>query len=125
MSTRSTRAQPDRCAIRQVHPDRVRRARNRAPTASLVTRAAELLALLGDSTRIRILHALQDEELCVCDLAAIAGVSESAASHTLRLLRHAGLVLRRSEGQMAYYRLVDEHPGQVVRAALEHAADER
>lgn len=122
MSKRSTVEAPDRCAIRQVHPDRVRRALSRAPASSSVARAAELLGLLGDPTRIRILHALQCEELCVCDLAAVAGVSESATSHALKLLRHAGLVTRRNQGKIAYYHLGDGHPADLVRAALEQAS---
>jgi len=122
MSNHSIIGPPDQCTIRQVHPDRVRRARSRAPTSASVARAAELLGLLGDPTRIRILHALQGEELCVCDLAAVAAVSESATSHALRLLRHAGLVTRRSEGKMAYYHLGDGHPAELVRVALRHAS---
>lgn len=105
-----------------VHPDRVERARTGAPPAAVVSRAAALLGLLGDPTRIRIISALEAEELCVCDLAAVAGASESATSHSLRLLRHAGLVSRRGDGKMAYYRLADEHPAQLVRAALDHAS---
>ena len=70
---------------------------------------AETFRALGDPTRVRLLTALAQAELCVCDLAALAGISESATSHQLRLLRSLRLVRTRRDGRMVYYRLDDDH----------------
>jgi DNA-binding transcriptional ArsR family regulator len=75
---------------------------------------------LGDSSRLKILMALEHQEMCVCDLAALLGISESAVSHQLRLLRTLRLVKNRRDGTILYYRLNDDHVSQLVGIALEH-----
>ncbi len=82
---------------------------------ALVSKAA-----LGDPTRLKLLLALGEAELCVCDLAAAAGASPSGVSHHLRLLRALRLVRSRRDGRMIYYRLDDEHVGDLLRTALAH-----
>jgi DNA-binding transcriptional ArsR family regulator len=82
-----------------------------------------LFKAMGDSTRLRIMRALEEGEMCVCDLAAYLGVTESAVSHQLRLLRQLRLVANRREGPVLYYRLDDQHVGQLVRLALEHVRE--
>jgi len=78
----------------------------------------------GDPTRLRIIHALSiKKELCVCDLAAIAGLSVSAVSHQLRLLRDRNLVASRRDGRMVYYRLFDAHVSEIMKTGLEHAQE--
>jgi DNA-binding transcriptional ArsR family regulator len=77
--------------------------------AATVESVAEIFKLLGDPSRVRLLDALSHGERCVCDLAALVGLTESAVSHQLRLLRSARLVRVRRAGRMAYYSLDDHH----------------
>ena len=87
--------------------------------------AAETFKVLGDPTRLRIAFALSREELCVCDLAVLLGVSQSVVSHSLRALRHMGVVRYRKDGKIAYYRLDDEHIARLVGEAVRHVEEER
>ena len=86
------------------------------------TRAAEMFKALSDPTRIRILSALVQQELCVFDVAILLNMSQSAISHQLRLLRMLGLVRRRKEGRVAFYTLDDAHVEQMLRVGLEHVS---
>jgi len=95
------------CEVRMVHPDVVARVRENMPAPAELDARTSLFAVLSDPTRFRLLSALKQEELCVCDLSVLAGVSESTVSHQLRLLRAHGLVSFRREGRMAYYTLAD------------------
>ena len=79
---------------------------------------------MADPTRLRLLSALNTGELCVCDLAAVVGISESAVSHQLRLLRAHRLVAFRKEGRIAYYRLLDHHVTVLIGSALDHAGED-
>jgi ArsR family transcriptional regulator len=81
---------------------------------------AELFKVLGDSTRARIVRSLEDEELCVCDLADKLGMTDSAISHQLRVLKQARLVASRRAGKHLYYSLTDHHVAVLVDTALEH-----
>ena len=83
-------------------------------------RTAELFKMLGDPTRIKILHALSKREHCVCDIATILAMGQSAVSHQLRLLRGARLVKFRKEGKMAWYSLDDEHVFSLLIQGIEH-----
>lgn len=118
---------PDTCQVDVVHLDAVKRARAALPDEAAATRVADLLALLSNPTRLRILFALQPKaapalpELCVCDLAFVAGVSKSLTSHQLRLLRMAGLVLVRRAGKLAYYRLANGPRAVLLRDVLDAA----
>lgn len=84
---------------------------------------AETFKLLGDVTRVRILDALSRQERCVSDLAALVGLSESAVSHQLRLLRNMRLVRARREGRMVYYALDDQHIIELFEQASHHVAE--
>ena len=108
------------CRVKMVHLDRVRRAREQAPPDPELGRLAELYKAMGDPNRLRILLALRGGEMCVCDLAALTGVSDSAVSHALRRLKDLALVNNRRDGQMLYYSLDDEHVDQLLAASLEH-----
>jgi ArsR family transcriptional regulator, lead/cadmium/zinc/bismuth-responsive transcriptional repressor len=110
------------CEDRVVHIDAVRAARARLPEQASLRGMAELFATFGDPTRLRILAALSGGELCVCDLAATVGQSDSAVSHQLRLLRGLGLVRSRRDGRLVYYALDDDHIDTLYRQALEHVA---
>ena len=113
----------DRCQIRCIHQERVAQALASAPATSECDGLAQLFKAMGDCSRLRILQALAEEEMCVCDLAGYLGVSESAVSHQLRLLRQLRLVANRREGPVLYYRLADQHVSQLIRLALEHVRE--
>lgn len=105
-----------------VDPDKVALVREAMPPEHDVTQAADVFALLGDPNRLRLLLALlEGGEMCVCDLAAAAGMSESAASHAGRWLRaHRIVSAPRRQGRMAYYRLDDAHVRMLLDVALTH-----
>jgi len=108
------------CRIRVVHLDRVKRARRQAIPESDLERLALTYKMLADPTRLKIIFALAEGEMCVCDLAAYLGLSESAVSHQLRRMREQSLVRSRREGQILYYTLVDEHVADLLMIGLEH-----
>lgn len=110
----------DACGVRVVDADRVDAVRRRMPGEAVVADTAEIFGLLADPGRLRLLVALLDGELCVCDLAAVTGLTESATSHALRLLRAHRVVTVRRSGRMAYYRLADEHVRMLLDLALTH-----
>ena len=88
-----------------------------------MTTLAETFKLLGDPTRVKIVFALSREELCVCDLANLLGVSQSAVSHSLRALRQMRLVRFRKEGKIAYYALDDEHIAHLLDEGFRHVEE--
>lgn len=110
----------DGCAVRVVDAERVAAVRERMPAAGDLVDTADVFGLLADPNRLRLLVALLDGELCVCDLAAVSGQSESAVSHALRLLRAHRIVAARRSGRMAYYRLEDPHVRMLLDVALAH-----
>ncbi|GAA3642919.1 hypothetical protein GCM10022224_001580 [Nonomuraea antimicrobica] len=110
----------DSCTTRVVDADRVTAVRERMPQSEDLIDTADVFGLLSDPNRLRLLVALLDGELCVCDLAAVTGQSESAVSHALRLLRAHRIVAARRSGRMAYYRLEDPHVRMLLDVALAH-----
>ena len=108
------------CDDRVVHVAAVRAARAALPAPPLLAGAANLFAALGDPTRLRLVAALAGGELCVCDLAAAVGLSESAVSHQLRVLRSLDLVRSRREGKRVYYVLHDDHVTTLFGQAIDH-----
>jgi ArsR family transcriptional regulator len=110
------------CDERVVHVETVRAARSAQPQAAVLAGVADLFSILADPTRLRIVAALAGRELCVCDLAATVGLSESAVSHQLRLLRARGLVRSRRAGRLVYYALDDDHVATLYAGALDHVA---
>ncbi len=113
------------CEVDVVHADAVRRAREALPEEDVTRRVAEIFGVLSDPTRARIVYALSTEELCVCDVAAVAGLSISAASHQLKRLRDRGVVGYRKQGRLAFYRLEDEHLRRLLEGCVEHVLAER
>ncbi len=111
------------CGVHALHPERVERAKAAIPEEEDTRAAVALLKALADPTRFRLLAALTASELCVCDLARLLGMSESAVSHQLRVLRQANLVAWRREGRQVFYRLADDHVRKLLAAALEHARE--
>jgi ArsR family transcriptional regulator len=118
-------AEGDHCEDGVIHADAVRRARVAQPAAPTVTGLADLFGALADPTRLRLIAALAGGELCVCDLAATLGMSQSAVSHQLRILRHLSLVRTRREGRIVYYALDDDHVVGLYRQGLDHVAHGR
>jgi len=113
----------DLCDVRVVHLDRVVVAKERAVARGLVGELSALFKVLGDATRLRLVLALRDQEMCVCDLAAVLGMTESAVSHQLRRLRDQALVAVRRDGQVVYYSLDDDHVAALLEVALLHAGE--
>jgi DNA-binding transcriptional ArsR family regulator len=111
------------CEQHAIHQDRVAFVRERMRSDDDFTTLADLFAALGDPTRVRLVYALSQRELCVCDLAAVLGLSVSAVSHQLRLLRGLRLVKYRREGRLAYYSLDDDHVDTLLCQGLEHVDD--
>jgi DNA-binding transcriptional ArsR family regulator len=110
------------CTINEIDPEKVAFVQKRALPEETVERLSRLFSALSDPTRLKILNALTvTEELCVCDLAALAELSVSAVSHQLRLLRDRDLVRARRDGRMVYYSLVDDHIGTLMGTGIEHA----
>lgn len=116
----------DRCDVECLHPEHVRPLLGKVVTGADAEELASTFELLADVTRARLLHALSlAEELCVCDLAALLGRSESALSHQLRLLRDRRVVERRKVGRIVYYRLADAHIRRVLSDGLRHISEGR
>lgn len=113
----------DLCEVEVVDHVKVARARAALPDPATLVELAETLRTLGDPTRLQIVCALAADgvdELCVCDIATLVSVSESAVSHSLRTLRQLGLVKYRKAGKIAYYTLDDTHVAQLVREGVRH-----
>jgi DNA-binding transcriptional ArsR family regulator len=111
----------DACAVRTIHPDRVEAARDSLLDASDAESLAHRFKLLADPGRLAIIYALLEVgEMCVCDIAAASGASESATSHQLRQMRFGGLVRSRKEGRTVYYRVADTHVRLLLDVAVEH-----
>lgn len=116
---------PDRCDCEIIHESAVSLAKSQALSDATVSDLAELFKVFGDVTRTRLLWALEGTELCVCDLAALLGMTQSAISHQLRVLKQARLVRNRRDGKIVYYALNDEHVRQIFDQALTHVREKR
>lgn len=112
------------CGSRIIHKEKVDAARDVALKPAEIEGLSQLFKAFGDPSRLRILHGLSGREMCVCDLAALLQISESAVSHQLRLLRTLRLVENRREGTILYYRLADEHVTELFGVALNHLREE-
>src|SRR5437667_271528 len=113
----------DVCEVTAVDPERVRRVQLRLTDEAASERLAETFAALADPARLRIVEALALEELCVCDLSAALGLSQSGTSHHLRTLRNLRLVKHRRAGRLVYYSLDDSHIVGLFAQGLEHVLE--
>lgn len=113
----------DACEVNVVDARKVTSVRRKMHSPDAVQLLAETFRVLGDPTRVKIVFALSNEELCVCDLATIVGASQSAVSHSLRALRQMELVRYRKQGKIAYYSLDDEHIGRLIEEGFDHVRE--
>jgi len=120
MKAKSPENEPDFCEVDVFDPERVAKVRKEMLDGEHVDHMTEIFQALGNPTRVKILHSLFTEELCVCDLAQVLGMSSSAVSHQLRVLRTKRLVRFRKEGKMAYYSIDDEHVRELFTLGLDH-----
>ena len=108
------------CDCNVIHHSVVHQVEDKMLNDNMYERLALLYHIFGDGTRIRILHALEASEMCVCDLSVLLGMTKSAISHQLKTLRLANLVAFRREGQVVYYRLADDHVKDIIDIGLAH-----
>ena len=108
------------CDCNVIHQDMVESTIKRMPEADTFNKLAEFFKIIGDTTRTRILFALDQNEMCVCDIANVLGMSKSSISHQLGTLRRSGIVKCRKEGKEDFYMLDDEHIKKVFEIGIEH-----
>ncbi|MDD7795791.1 ArsR/SmtB family transcription factor [Clostridium sp. 'White wine YQ'] len=111
------------CNCNIIHEDIVNKVKDTIPEEETLYDLAELFKVFGDSTRIKILCVLFESEMCVCDMAALLGMTQSAISHQLRVLKSARLVKFRKEGKVVYYSLDDEHVKGIFNQGLRHITE--
>ncbi|GBE19473.1 MAG TPA: ArsR family transcriptional regulator [Candidatus Pacearchaeota archaeon] len=113
----------DICEVKSVNKKTVQEVKFRMPDDKIILKTADCFKILGDPTRARILYALSQKELCVCDLSALLGMTQSAISHQLRLLRNTNIVKFRKEGKIVYYSLLDRHIIKLIETGVKHAKE--
>ena len=111
------------CRVRVVHLEQVEQARKESISARELERLSLIYRVLGDNNRLKIVMALRNVEMCVCDLAAFSGLTESAVSHQLRRLKDLALVKTRRDGQIIYYSMDDDHISELLDVGLEHVRE--
>jgi DNA-binding transcriptional ArsR family regulator len=111
------------CEDRCIHLEAVQEVKSKMLSTKIFSHLSDDFKIMGDLTRVKILFALSNRELCVCDLANIVEMSESAISHQLRLLRHHNMVKFRKNGKMAFYSLADDHVVKLLKMGVEHAQE--
>lgn len=110
----------NKCDCNFIHEEVVDKVKGKMPEDEKLYDLAELFKVFGDTTRIKILYALFEEEMCVCDIADLLNMTQSAISHQLRVLKQARLVKFRKEGKTVYYSLDDNHINQIFDCGLCH-----
>ena len=117
------RYQVECCEATHVHQQTVEQVRAQLPDEDVLYDLTELFRALGDSTRMRILYALFEAEMCVCDIAELLGMTQSAISHQLRALKNVRLVRARREGKTVFYSLADTHVRTIIDQGMEHVEE--
>ncbi len=108
------------CEHEEHHTEAQEKSMGQMPEETVIYELSDFFKILGDSTRMRILFALDGAPLCVCDLADLLGMTKSAVSHQLKILRQSDLVTYRRSGKNVYYTLADDHVGSIIETALAH-----
>jgi len=111
------------CEAVETHPEQIARAARDLPDDDTLFALADLYKIFGDSTRLRILYVLFDAELCVCDIAELLGMTPSAISHQLRVLKQSSLVKYRKSGKSVLYSLADDHVHTILGQGMEHVCE--
>lgn len=118
--TRRAAEEVETCSFLHVHEDKVKQVQTLMPAEDTLNKLSDLFRVFGDGTRIRILYVLFEEEVCVCDIATLLGMTQSAVSHQLRILKNARLIRSRRDGKTVYYSLADEHVRTLLSQGTEH-----
>ena len=108
------------CECEIIHEDIVKKVKSTFPKDEMIFDLADFYKIFGDTTRVKILYALDKSELCVCDISALLGMSLSAVSHQLRTLRESDLVRTKRQGKVIYYSLADDHVKSILECGIEH-----
>ncbi len=116
-------SEADTCGVSYINEEKVKRVQALIKSDSILIKLSQTFKVLGDPTRVKIIFALSMEELCVCDLAMLLGISQSAVSHQLRILRNLDLVKFRKEGKIVYYSLDDNHIERLFEEGLKHVEE--
>lgn len=114
----------DRCEETIIHPDIVEKLKKELLTEQKSYKLSEFFKIFGDLTRIRIIQLLSLQELCVCDIATILNISQSATSHQLKILRQFDVAKPRKDGKMMYYSISDEHIKNIFTNGVEHISED-
>ncbi|HDX9578267.1 TPA: winged helix-turn-helix transcriptional regulator [Bacillus pseudomycoides] len=125
MTEQKVETNEETCLQNVIHQEVIEKVQQTIPQGDSLSQVAELFKVLGDRTRTRILHALFEAEMCVCDLAYLLGMTQSSISHQLRVLKQAKLVKNRKEGKVVYYSLADHHVIHIFEQAFEHVNEEK
>ena len=106
-----------------IHEEVVAEVRGKMPDDELLLDLADTFKLFADSTRVKILYALMQAEMCVCDISVLLGMTKSSVSHQLRILKQSNLIKYRKAGRVVYYSLADEHVKTIISVAMEHVME--
>ena len=113
----------EKCEVTLIHEDNVKKAINELPDDELIADLSDMFKIFGDQTRVKILMALESGELCVCDIAAVIDMSQSAISHQLRVLKQSNIVKTRRQGKVVYYSISDDHVKEIFDIAIVHVQE--
>ena len=111
------------CECEIIHEDAVKRVKATFPKDEMIFDLADFYKIFGDTTRVKILYALDKSELCVCDISALLAMSVSAVSHQLRTLRESNLVRTKRQGKVIYYSLADDHVKSILECGIDHISE--
>ena len=111
------------CDCEVIHSEVVEKLKKVLPQDELIFELADFYKIFGDTTRVRILYALDKSELCVCDISALLNMTISAVSHQLKILRDSNLVSTRRDGKVVYYSLADNHVKEIIECGIEHISE--
>ena len=117
------RCDVERCELMHVHEEIVSQVNASMPDEEILYDLAELFKIFGDSTRIKILYVLFESEMCVCDIAQLLGMTQSAISHQLQVLKKSKLVKYRREGKTVFYSLADDHVRTILGQGMDHVTE--
>ena len=113
----------EKCEVTLIHEDNVKKTINELPDDELIADLSDMFKIFGDQTRVKILMALESGEMCVCDIAAVMNMSQSAISHQLRVLKQSNIVKTRREGKVVYYSISDDHVKEIFDIAIVHVQE--